>query len=153
MFRVPCMGPCRTGSHYSGSCNGRCCSPGLGAMGYVGYVYADLAFYQAYQNWAFDEQLHGRTPGVAGFLADVTPLRRFLRRSVVVEEEQEARVRRAGPRQQLASFSSGPSSAGSNCRGWDCARWCARVSTTGRCGGLWATYRRHRCRVSLGTWV
>jgi len=63
---------------------------GLGAMGYVGYVYADSAFYQAYQNWAFDEQLHGRTPSVAVFLADATPLRRFLRRSVVVEEQQEA---------------------------------------------------------------
>jgi sortase A len=64
---------------------------GFGALGYVGYVYADAAFYQAYQNWAFDEQLHGRTPSVAVFLADSTPLRRFLRRSVVVEEQEEAK--------------------------------------------------------------
>jgi sortase A len=65
---------------------------GLGALGFVGYVYADAAFYQAYQNWAFDEQLHGRTPNVAAFLADSTPLRRFLRRSVVVEEQEETKA-------------------------------------------------------------
>src|SRR6516162_6735216 len=64
---------------------------GCGALGYVGYAYADAAIYQAYQNWSFDEQLHGRTPNVAAFLADSTPLRRFLRHSVVVEERQEAK--------------------------------------------------------------
>jgi sortase A len=63
---------------------------GFGALVYVGYAYADAAIYQAYQNWSFDEQLHGRIPGVAAFLADSTPLRRFLRRSVVVEEQEEA---------------------------------------------------------------
>jgi sortase A len=62
---------------------------GFGALGYVGFVYADSELYEAYQNWAFDEQLHGRTPGVVAFLADATPLRRILRRDVVVQEHEE----------------------------------------------------------------
>jgi len=65
---------------------------GLGAMGYVGYVYADSELYQRYENWAFDEQLHGRAPSVPAFLADATPLRRVLRRSVVVEEREETKT-------------------------------------------------------------
>jgi sortase A len=69
---------------------------GCGALGYVGYAYADAAFYQAYQNWAFDEQLRGRIPSVAAFLEDTTPLRRFLRRSVVIEEQEEAKQALSG---------------------------------------------------------
>ena len=63
---------------------------GLAALGYSGYVYANAEIYQKYQNWAFDEELHGRKPSVKSFLEDSTPLRRVLRRRVFLEEQQES---------------------------------------------------------------
>jgi sortase A len=62
---------------------------GLAALGYVGYVYADAAVYQKYENWAFDEELRGRAPSVPEFLKDSTPLRKVLRRAAVEQEREE----------------------------------------------------------------
>jgi len=47
---------------------------GLGALGYSGYVYADAALYQSYQNWAFEQELRGRIPTVKAYVADSTPV-------------------------------------------------------------------------------
>lgn len=41
---------------------------GIGALGYYGYVYFDAKVYEAYKNWAFDEQLRGARPSAAAFL-------------------------------------------------------------------------------------
>lgn len=48
---------------------------GLGGVGYYAYTLADQYVYQAYENWAFDQQIAGR-PGVtfADYLRDRTPL-------------------------------------------------------------------------------
>jgi sortase A len=48
---------------------------GLGGVGYYGYTLGDRYLYQAYENWAFDQQIAGR-PGVtfADYLRERTPL-------------------------------------------------------------------------------
>jgi sortase A len=48
---------------------------GLGGVGYYAYTLADQYIYQAYENWAFDQQIAGR-PGVtfADYLHERTPL-------------------------------------------------------------------------------
>ena len=62
-------------------------SMAIGALSYTAYVYADASLFQSYQNWAFDEQLHGRSPSVIAYLEDATPLRRLFRRDVVIAEK------------------------------------------------------------------
>jgi sortase A len=48
---------------------------GLGGVGYYAYTLGDQYLYQAYQNWAFDQQIAGR-PGVTftDYLRERTPL-------------------------------------------------------------------------------
>jgi hypothetical protein len=48
---------------------------GLGGVGYYAYTLGDQYFYQAYENWAFDQQIAGQ-PGVtfADYLRERTPL-------------------------------------------------------------------------------
>jgi len=47
---------------------------GIGGVGYYGYTLGDQYVYQAYQNWAFDQQIAGR-PGIAfaDYLRERTP--------------------------------------------------------------------------------
>ena len=73
---------------------------GLAALGYCGYIYADTAVYQRYQNWAFDEQLQGRKPNVRAFLADTTPLRGLLQRAAHSSERPDVNSTAPSPVQQ-----------------------------------------------------
>lgn len=51
---------------------------GLWAVGFYGYTLADLHVYQAYQNWAFDQQIAGRRATYTDYLRAKTPLRYLL---------------------------------------------------------------------------
>ena len=43
---------------------------GIGALGYYSYVFLDAKVYDAYENWAFDQELKGAKPSVTAFLRD-----------------------------------------------------------------------------------
>src|SRR5688572_17301086 len=54
---------------------------GLIALGYAGYSYLENYFVQSYENWAFEQELAGAEPSVAGYLGsfvgkEPTPIRR-----------------------------------------------------------------------------
>ncbi len=57
---------------------------GIAALGYYGYTLSDQYIYQAYQNWAFDQEIAGRTYVTFGdYLRERTPLGALLGRSPV----------------------------------------------------------------------
>ncbi len=43
---------------------------GIGALGYAGFGYLDSGIYQAYENWAFNQQVAGKAPGLWAFIRD-----------------------------------------------------------------------------------
>ena len=47
---------------------------GIVCIGYYGYTLGYQSFYQAYENWAFDQQIGGRTVTLLDYLREKTPL-------------------------------------------------------------------------------
>jgi sortase A len=43
---------------------------GLVMLGFTGYIYLDSHIYQAYEDWAFNQQSNGKTPAILAFLRD-----------------------------------------------------------------------------------
>jgi len=69
---------------------------GLCGIGYYGYTLADQYVYQAYENWAFDQQIAGRTDVTfADYLRERTPLA-FLAGKETAPATPDARARTPG---------------------------------------------------------
>jgi sortase A len=52
---------------------------GVTCIGYYGYSLANQHIYQAYENWAFDQLIAGRTVGFTDWLRERTPLGGFMK--------------------------------------------------------------------------
>jgi sortase A len=54
---------------------------GLACVGFYGYTLANQYIYQAYENWAFDQQIAGRTVSFTDWVREQTPLGTYMKPS------------------------------------------------------------------------